>query len=84
MAFPDPNKTSPRKGDVGERQARQFRPVMKDNQNPANLASSVAITILTNFRGVIGVGKAVSPNNWWKPWNRFKMAIGGTGEGNGN
>ena len=56
---------------------------MKDNQNPVNLASSVTITILTNFRGDIGAEKAISPNDWWKTWNRFRMAIGGTEEGSG-
>jgi hypothetical protein len=57
---------------------------MKDNQNPVNLASNVIIKILTNFRVDIGAEKALSPNNWWKPWNRFKLAIGGTEEDSGN
>ncbi len=62
MAFPDPDKISPRKGDAGERQARQFRLVMKDKQNPVNLAGNLTITILTNFRADVGVEKAIPHN----------------------
>jgi hypothetical protein len=54
---------------------------MKDHQNLVNLDSKVIITLLTNFLADIGVEKAVSPSNWWKPRKRFKLAMGGIESG---